>query len=92
MEDKKWGNKNDKKKQKGSKYETYNNINEEDFENLKKFYGIPDMFKNLLYIRSSHEGENASKKVLLVSEGVRKFLDADTAKKIKLVNMGCQVF
>jgi len=56
VEDKKWGNKNDKKKQKGSKYETYNNINEEDFENLKKFYGIPDMFKNLLYIRSSQEG------------------------------------
>ncbi len=27
-----------------------------------------------------------------MSEGVRKFLDADTNNKIKLVNMGCQVF
>ena len=34
---------------------------------------------------------NARKKVLLVSEGVRSFLAADKQKKIKLVNMGCQV-
>lgn len=32
------------------------------------------------------------KKVLLVSEGVRAFLEADTCSKIKLVNMGCKVF
>ena len=30
--------------------------------------------------------------MLLVSEGVRKFLDADVTDKIKLVNMGCKVF
>ena len=28
----------------------------------------------------------------MISEGVRKFLDADTLNKIKLVNMGCKVF
>jgi multisite-specific tRNA:(cytosine-C5)-methyltransferase len=30
--------------------------------------------------------------VLLVSEGVRQFLEADVEKKIKLINMGCKVF
>jgi multisite-specific tRNA:(cytosine-C5)-methyltransferase len=28
----------------------------------------------------------------LVSEGVRRFLEADKSNKIKLVNMGCKVF
>jgi hypothetical protein len=28
----------------------------------------------------------------LVSEGVRNFLEADTEKRIKLINMGCKVF
>jgi multisite-specific tRNA:(cytosine-C5)-methyltransferase/tRNA (cytosine34-C5)-methyltransferase len=34
----------------------------------------------------------AKRKVLLVSEGVRRFLEADAARKIKLVNMGCKLF
>ncbi len=34
----------------------------------------------------------ARKKVLLISEGVRRFLEADKEKKMKLVNMGCKVF
>ena len=44
--------------------------------------------KDLLYVR---ENLNTRKKVLLVSEGVRRFLNADKLGKIKLVNMGCQV-
>ena len=35
---------------------------------------------------------NQKKKVLLISEGVRQFLDADNEGKIKLINMGCKVF
>jgi hypothetical protein len=42
-----------------------------------------------LYVR---EGGSAQRKVILISEGVRRFLNADTEKKIKLVNMGCKVF
>lgn len=34
---------------------------------------------------------NAKKNVLLVSRGVRRFLEADREKKIKLINMGCKV-
>jgi hypothetical protein len=30
--------------------------------------------------------------VLLISEGVQRFLEIDTEKKIKLINMGCKVF
>ena len=78
-----------KKKVKGSKYETYVNLDDEEFQNLQKFFGLDEKMKNLLYVR---EHVNARKKVLLVSEGVRNFLNADKHKKIKLVNMGCQVF
>ena len=46
--------------------------------------------KPLLFVRDV-EG-NAKKKVLLISEGVKKFLDADNEGKVKLVNMGCKVF
>ena len=55
-----------------------------------KFYCIDPALRKLLYIRDIED--NPKKKVLLVSEGVRKFLDADTEGKIKLVNMGCKVF
>jgi multisite-specific tRNA:(cytosine-C5)-methyltransferase/tRNA (cytosine34-C5)-methyltransferase len=34
---------------------------------------------------------NAKKNVLLVSRGVKRFLEADREKRIKLVNMGCKV-
>ena len=30
--------------------------------------------------------------MLLISEGVKRFLVADKEKKIKLINMGCKVF
>jgi len=43
----------------------------------------------LLYVREL-EG-NSRKRVLLISEGVRSFLEADRENKIKLVNMGCKV-
>ena len=74
---------------KGSKYESYVNLDEEEFKILQKFFGLDEQLKNLFYVR---ENINARKKVLLVSEGVRNFLNADKLKKIKLVNMGCQVF
>jgi hypothetical protein len=41
-----------------------------------------------LYVREN--GTN-QRKVMLISEGVKNFLDADTNNKIKLVNMGCKV-
>jgi len=34
---------------------------------------------------------SSKKKVLLISEGVRQFLDADSESRIKLINMGCRV-
>lgn len=43
----------------------------------------------MLYVR---ENANLKKKVILVSEGVRRFLEADTHGKIKLVNLGIQAF
>lgn len=43
-------------------------------------------------MRTSETGDKAGRKVLIVSEGVRQFLDADVKGKMKLVNMGCQAF
>ena len=34
----------------------------------------------------------AKKKVLLITEKLSKFLEIDTAGKIKVVNMGCTAF
>lgn len=56
---------------------------------MKKFFGLPDHLRNLLYVR---ETAGTQRKVVLISEGVRKFLEADKFNKIKLVNMGCRVF
>jgi len=52
------------KKVKGSKYEKYENIDENEFKIIQKFFGIDDYIRNLLYVR---EDINARKKVLLVS-------------------------
>jgi len=57
---------------------------------LKKFYGLNDDLKKLLYVREMVGG--TQRKVILISEGIRKFLEADKFNKIKLVNMGCKVF
>lgn len=72
------------------KYERFENISEGEFEMIQKFYVLDPALKDLLYVRDI-EGISR-KKVLLISEGVRKFLDADSTNKIKLVNMGCKVF
>lgn len=72
------------------KYERFENISEGEFEMIQKFYELDPALKDLLYVRDI-EGI-CRKKVLLISKGVRKFLDADTTNKIKLVNMGCKVF
>ena len=45
--------------------------------------------KSLLYVRDI---DGSRRKVLLISEGVRQFLDADVEGRIKLINMGCKVF
>ena len=74
---------------KGNRYEVFQNLSEEDFDNIQKFYGLSDEFRKLLYVR---ENANLRKKVILISEGVKKFLEADSAGKIKLVNMGTQAF
>ena len=57
--------------------------------NIQKFFGLDDEFRKLLYVRDL---ATARKKVLLVSEGVRNFLEADLHNKMKLVNMGCVAF
>lgn len=64
-------------------------MDENEFKGIQNFFGLDDSMRNLLYVR---EDINARKKVLLVSEGIRNFLKADKTNKIKLVNMGCQVF
>jgi hypothetical protein len=79
-----------KKKKISGKYESYENVNEEEFKNIQDFYGVPNELRKLLFVRSK-VGEKAGRKVLLVSEGVRRFLEADNNQKVKLVNMGCQV-
>ena len=81
--------KNKKDNKKGSKYEHFINLAEEQFANIQKFYGLDEEIKNLLYVR---ENADMRKKVILVSEGVRKFLEADKFGKLKLVNMGTQAF
>lgn len=56
---------------------------------MKKFFGVSDELKKLLYVR---ESAGTQRKVILISEGVRRFLEADKFNKIKLVNMGCKIF
>jgi hypothetical protein len=56
---------------------------------IHKFFGLSKELRGLLYVREV-DG-NAKKNVLLVSRGVKRFLDADREKKIKLINMGCKV-
>jgi hypothetical protein len=38
---------------------------------LKKFFGLNDDLKRLLYVR---EGAGTQRKVILISEGIKKFL------------------
>ena len=79
-----------KKKKDSLKYEKFEPIDEKEFESIQKFFGLDPYLRKLLYVR--YVGESAQKKVLLVSEGVQRFVEADKAHKIKLVNMGCIVF
>lgn len=65
-------------------------MSEEEFESIQKFYALDPALRELLYVREI-DG-TARRKVLLVSEGVRRFLEADREGKIKLVNMGCKIF
>ena len=78
-----------KKKKQSLKYERFEPIEEAEWQSVQKFFGLDQSLKKLLYVR--YVGDSAQKKVLLVSEGVQQFLEADKAKKIKLVNMGCTV-
>lgn len=59
----------------------------QEYESIKEFYGLDENTKDLFFVR-----DNAGRKVLLVTEGLNKFLKADTVGKIKLVNMGCTAF
>ena len=65
-------------------------MDEAEWQSVQSFFGLDESLRRLLYVR--FVGDSAQKKVLLVSEGVQRFLEADKAKKIKLVNMGCIVF
>lgn len=64
-------------------------MSEGEWQDVQKYFGLDPILKNLLYVREL-EG-NSRKRVLLISEGVRSFLEADRENKIKLVNMGCKV-
>ena len=59
-------------------------------EPILKFYCLDPALCPLLFIRDI-EGSTKNK-VLLISEGVKRFLDMDLENKIKLINMGCKVF
>ena len=62
----------------------------EEFHYIQKFYGIEDdSLKNNLFVKKS---EDSRKKVTLVSEGVGRYIRADTTQKLKLINMGCKAF
>ena len=48
-----------------------------------------------MYVRDIGVGdkpENKKRKVMLISSGVKQFLNADLDGRINLVNMGCKVF
>lgn len=54
---------------------------------IRDMYGLPDDLKTHLYI--SLDGNN---RVFLVNQGVKEFLEADTKKTIKQVNIGIRAF